>query len=221
MELHNLTKTQQKTLDLISNSGLASSFYFTGGTALSSAYLNHRDSEDLDFFSEEEVDTENVLFILHGFKSELEFDSIEVQTSFNRNLFFLHFEDGQSLKTEFTYYPFPQIEQGPQYGKIRIDSLVDIATNKLHTISVKNRSRDFIDLYFIFQKREFSIKELYFYAKQKFDTHIDPLQLGAQLVSFEPTDLKLVLKPIQENQIRIFFENQAKEFGNAVLTKKR
>lgn len=34
------------------NSKLRKQFYFTGGTALSAIYLHHRESEDLDFFSE-------------------------------------------------------------------------------------------------------------------------------------------------------------------------
>ena len=36
----------------------ASVFYLTGGTALSAFYLHHRLSEDLDFFTESDVETE-------------------------------------------------------------------------------------------------------------------------------------------------------------------
>ena len=38
------------------NPKLNKQFYFTGGTALSAIYLHHRESEDLDFFSESDFD---------------------------------------------------------------------------------------------------------------------------------------------------------------------
>jgi predicted nucleotidyltransferase component of viral defense system len=44
-----LIKEQKSILDLISkNQYLKSNFYFTGGTALSEIYLQHRLSEDID-----------------------------------------------------------------------------------------------------------------------------------------------------------------------------
>ncbi|MBI2644253.1 MAG: nucleotidyl transferase AbiEii/AbiGii toxin family protein [Candidatus Wildermuthbacteria bacterium] len=51
-----LTKTQQVLLERIGeNAFLSQKFYLTGGTALAAFYLRHRYSEDLDFFSEEEI----------------------------------------------------------------------------------------------------------------------------------------------------------------------
>jgi hypothetical protein len=35
-------------------------FYLTGGTALAEFYLQHRLSEDLDFFSEQEVESQAI-----------------------------------------------------------------------------------------------------------------------------------------------------------------
>lgn len=53
-----LTKNQQALLHLVAGNGyLRDRFYFTGGTALSAYYLKHRYSDDLDFFSESEVET--------------------------------------------------------------------------------------------------------------------------------------------------------------------
>ena len=53
-----LTPNQQLLLEHASQSKvITDTFYLTGGTALSEFYLQHRLSEDLDFFSEEELDT--------------------------------------------------------------------------------------------------------------------------------------------------------------------
>ncbi len=53
-----LTATQLRMLKTIGREPLfTEKFYLTGGTALAGFYLHHRYSEDLDFFSMEEVDT--------------------------------------------------------------------------------------------------------------------------------------------------------------------
>ena len=52
-----LTPAQQQFLTLFAQSSpLAKQFYLTGGTALAAFYLQHRYSEDLDFFSDQEFD---------------------------------------------------------------------------------------------------------------------------------------------------------------------
>ena len=55
-----LTKEQQTILSEVGKESFFTNFYFTGGTALSAFYLQHRYSEDLDFFSEETFDTQIV-----------------------------------------------------------------------------------------------------------------------------------------------------------------
>jgi len=47
-------------------------FYLTGGIALSEFYLQHRYSEDLDFFSEKEFKTKDIVLFLNSKKNSLE-----------------------------------------------------------------------------------------------------------------------------------------------------
>lgn len=56
-----LTREQKELLRLFVQSPLSSLYYLTGGTALSACYLRHRLSEDLIFFTEQEIDAEPVL----------------------------------------------------------------------------------------------------------------------------------------------------------------
>ncbi|MEW6607226.1 MAG: nucleotidyl transferase AbiEii/AbiGii toxin family protein [bacterium] len=52
MKIQVLTKSQKKLLKEISLfSAMKNDFFLTGGTALSAFYLQHRYSEDLDFFT--------------------------------------------------------------------------------------------------------------------------------------------------------------------------
>ena len=60
-----LSENQVKVLEIISQSkNICQSFYLTGGTALAEFYLQHRFSEDLDFFSENEVDSQTIFSFL-------------------------------------------------------------------------------------------------------------------------------------------------------------
>src|SRR3989338_2214922 len=102
-----LTANQQNLLKILSNNKFVCDFfYLTGGTALSEFYLNHRFSEDLDFFSEKEFDPQAIFVILKSIQAKIGIKKIAAEQSFNRNLFFLYLKDGDIVKIEFTFFPF-------------------------------------------------------------------------------------------------------------------
>lgn len=212
-----LTEIQRKTLKtLASDKIVTSQFYFTGGTALAEYYLQHRLSEDLDFFSEKEIDTLWLTTLSQKVKTGVSASKIDIQQSFNRNLVF--FTIGKDiLKTEFTYFPFSQIERSQIKNNIPIDSLTDIAVNKFFTIYQQSASRHFIDLYCILQKAHFSWDNLMKLARNKFDTVIDPLQLGTQLMTAQTVgQLPNMIKPVKETLWRTFFLKKAKDLKNQI-----
>ena len=86
------------------------------------------------------------------------------------------------FKTEFTYFPFTQVEKPMIADNLHIDSLLDIAVNKFFTIYQQPASRHFIDLFCILQSSGIAWDNLPKLARIKFDTVIDPLQLGSQLI---------------------------------------
>ncbi|PKL52445.1 MAG: hypothetical protein CVV37_00985 [Nitrospira bacterium HGW-Nitrospira-1] len=213
-----LTQNQIAFLKKIKNSKfLTDNFYLTGGTALAAFYLYHRYSEDLDFFAENEFDILNLDIFLNQIKKELGILKIDFQQSYNRNLFFLHFKD-EVLKTEFTFFPFKPIENGEYKYDIKIDSLIDIAVNKLFTIYQRCKARDYIDLYFICKEKGFSIDELIKKAKIKFDWHIDPVQLGTQFIkSKEAMDYPRMIKNMPNEEWQDFFIEEAKNFKKEII----
>jgi len=213
-----LTKQQQLALRLIAKSNLNKHFYFSGGTALTHYYLQHRYSEDLDFFSQEEFDPQDITISIKNLQSDLAFESFDYQSSFNRNLYFLKYKNGYVLKLEFTYYPFTQIEEPALRDGLLVDSIIDIATNKLFTIIQKPRGRDYFDLFFIIQKYGFSIEDLRMKAKLKFDWHVDPLQLASRL--FEVTnhlDDPIVTKKVDKDAIIDFFQMEAEKIKGEIF----
>ena len=213
-----LSKNQLKLLGIISNDKMiCSNFYLTGGTALAEYYLKHRLSEDLDFFSEKDFNPQAVSIFLKKIQKKAGIKKIEFEQSFNRNLFFLDL-DNDSIKTEFTYFPFPRIEKTKKVGKLFIDSLIDIAVNKVFTIYQKPRARDFIDLYLIIQQQGWEIGDLVKKAKIKFDWHVDPLQLGSQFMqAIKVKDYPKMIEKIDQDEWQNFFIREAKKIGNNIL----
>lgn len=158
-----------------------------------------------------------VTVFLKSIKKDSGYQEIDVNTSFNRNIVFLRFEK-YTLKTEFTYFPFVQIEKPGLYKNVKIDSPIDIAVNKLFTIYQKPRSRDFTDLYMLCKKKHFSIAGLLKMAKIKFDWHIDPLKLGSQfLLVTELKDFPNLLVNLKERDWQGFFLKEAKSLGQDIL----
>src|SRR3989338_8739682 len=214
-----LSANQKKLLDIISgDKTICSHFYLTGGTALAEFYLRHRYSEDLDFFSEKEFDQQAVFVFWKKAQKQGGIKKIDFQQSFNRNLFFLYLKDSNIIKTEFTFFPFPRIESKKKMGQLSIDSLLDIAVNKLFTIYQKPRSRDFIDLFLILKEEKWKITDLIKKAKIKFDWHVDPLQLGVQFFQAkEVKDYPRMVCKIKSSEWQEFFVIEARKLKNNIL----
>ncbi|MEK9153881.1 MAG: nucleotidyl transferase AbiEii/AbiGii toxin family protein [Patescibacteria group bacterium] len=214
-----LSAKQQRILAILSQEKtICDYFYLTGGTALSEFYLHHRLSEDLDFFAEDVFDPTDISVLLKKIQSAADIVNIRFEQSFNRNLFFLELEN-DIIKTEFTYFPFPRIEKKQKIGDLYVDSLLDIAVNKVFTIYQKPRSRDFIDLYCILQKEAaWMIRDLVAKAQIKFDHHLDPLQLGSQFLrATELLDYPTMAILLDKNLWQDFFVREAKKLRGEVL----
>ena len=218
MENNILDKKQVEFLNEFQKvSFLGDNFYLTGGTALAAFYLKHRYSEDLGFFTEREIDVLNLDASLKKLQKILNPNTVDFQQSYNRNMVFLSFGN-TVLKTEFTYFPFPRIDNKISWNGISIDSLLDIAVNKLFTIYQRVAARDYIDLYFIIKKERFEMEDLILKARAKFDWHIDPIQLGVQFIKAEEAeDVPRMIKKIEDSVWRKFYIGEAKKLKKSVV----
>lgn len=215
-----LSINQKLFLDFFSEEkALHNFFYFTGGTALSEYYLQHRYSEDLDFFSYKEFDVKDVTLTLQTQKRKFRNPKIEYNQSFNRNIYQLIYPKSIFLKVEFTYFPFTRIDTLKKENSIEIDSLIDIAVNKLFTIYQNPRGRDYFDLYSILKKdKTFSFEKLIELARNKFDTSIDYLQLGVNLIKVAGMkDDPIIGNDVDFKKIESFFFHLAKNLKNKFI----
>jgi len=214
-----LTKEQKFFLDLVSQEKyLCKKFYFTGGTPLCAFYLHHRISEDIDLFFEKEINLLPIKAFIGKIQKKLKLKKVDYRQFLGLYTFQLFFSNKEILKIDFNYYPFPRIEKGIKYKNIEVDSVYDIAVNKVHTIFMKPRARDFIDIYFIIKEKGYNFDDLLMKAKAKFDWHIDPIQLGSRLlVAAEATDYPRMLKEIDHHQWKEFFVEEAKKLKKKIF----
>ncbi len=215
-----ITPEQDKFLAFAGKSKyLREHFYFTGGTALAAFYLRHRLSEDIDLFIENaEVPLHFVASFIKKAQKELGIQKTDYTNFLGLHSFQLYFSKTNILKVDFNYYPFPRIEKGMKYKNIEVDSVLDIAVNKVHTIAMKPRARDFIDIYFIIKEKGYEFNDLLKKAKVKFDWHIDPLQLGSRLLmAKEVKDYPRMIKNISPREWQKFFFEKAKKLKSEIL----
>lgn len=197
---------------------LTQNYYWTGGTVLSEFYLHHRDSEDIDLFTEDkEVYLPSVEKFIQKFAKQNKAQDITHTTYLGLESFKLTFPNF-IFKVDFNYYPFPRINKGERWKSIDIDSLLDVAVNKVHTISMRPRTRDFVDIYFILKTGNFNFNYLILQAKAKFDWHIDPIQLGHKLMKVVTMkDIPKMLVPFNQKEMESFFLSLAKSLGKEIF----
>lgn len=215
-----LTRDQNRFLEIAGRSNyIVKDFYFTGGTPLAAFYLRHRPSEDIDLFTEkEEVNIFSVRNFIRLTQKELGVSKVDYRQFLGLHSFQLYFSKKNILKVDFNYYPFPQIEKGIKYKNLSVDSLLDIAVNKVHTIAMRPRARDFIDIYFIVKEGKHNFRELLAKAKIKFDWHIDALQLGSRLLmAREVKDYPKMIKKISPKEWQTFFIEEARKLKPHIL----
>lgn len=216
MEQAILTTAQKIALATIGKENNFSDFYLSGGTALAAFYFQHRLSDDLDFFSF--TDTDNVF--LHGLADRLKIaigaTAVRYERPYDRNMFFFRMPEGGELKVEFTKYPFRQLEETEVKDGIRIDSIRDIAANKLMALVDRFDPKDFVDLYFLLQR--FSLDAIRSDAEKKFNIKIGDIFLGSEFAKVKRIEaLPKMVKPLTIEELKHFFSQHAKTLASVIL----
>lgn len=178
-----LTKLQKDVLVFIGQDSFGKNFYWTGGTLLSYFYLHHRDSVDLDFFSENLFVDDEYLMFLNRLKKTIKANKINLTIQFNRRLCLIE-RGNQVVKLELVYFPFAAIksrEKTPEFSLLA-DSLTDLMVNKTLSAYQRNEPKDAYDLYcYLSDKPKQNLQSLIKLAEKKFGVAIEPLLLLAKL----------------------------------------
>jgi len=167
MDLGILSQKQNEVLErlkksVISNKLFPNLFYLAGGTGLA-LMLAHRKSDDFDFFSKEKFSTEKLLeIIIESFGedkvilSEIKDDTL---------IIFL-----TNIQVAFFQYNYPLLKPLIKKNSLNIASIEDISAMKVIAIIQRGTKKDFIDLWAIIRQTEYSLKDIFSFCKEKYDS---------------------------------------------------
>jgi len=194
-------------------------FYLSGGTALSSWYLHHRESYDLDFFSEKfEVNAKYIAKIFQKNQKKIGYKKIVYTEQLGFNFYNLEYPDDETLKIDFSYYPSERVENGILWKGLHIDSLYDICLNKYETIVQSPRAKDYVDLFFISKDIDLDFKKIRRDAAIKFGIQSDVIHIAKQFLKVvEFKDVPKMLVSFDRKEMEDFFLQQAKELGRQIF----
>lgn len=186
-------------------------FFLTGGTALAEFYLQHRYSDDLDFFTE----TENLIPLLTAELPGIA-KTLKIKIEFGRRFetftdcFFIKKDEG--VKIDFAKdIPFrlkPKIFR-EELG-IYTDNELDIACNKFSALFDRHDPKDFVDIYFL-DKEFMPFEKIYQNAKKK-HVGLDDYWLAVSLRFVEEIRiLPKMIKPVTIAQLRQFYQKKIRQ----------
>lgn len=196
-------------------------FYLTGGSALAAFYLGHRKSNDLDFFTSTEelvlplsLKVEKALTAsgmrverTRGFPS---FAELLVNSSKESTVIHI------ALESPFRFEP-PR--ESMEFPGLKVDSLQDMAANKLLALFGRATLRDFVDVYFL-MKEGFTKADLTEKAKSK-DPGFDLYWLGVafdRINTFSGDSLEMLMltKPCTLGELRSAFNEWRAEIRTTI-----
>lgn len=187
----------------ISESDFFSDFVLVGGTALA-LQIGHRNSVDLDFFGNKEIDEE--LYV----KELQKFGKVNI-LKVSKNILITSVN---SIKTDFVNYTYPWISEKKIIENIPLASREDISAMKLNAISGRGSKKDFIDLYFLLN--EFSLKQMIDFYRKKYTNHSEFGMLKS-ITYFEDADLESAPEIFHNFDWEICKEKIREAFNNLKL----
>jgi len=168
-------------------------FYLAGGTAVY-YHLSHRESIDLDFFTQKDLDF-------------LQYEHlIRPHSILFRSKNKIHAEV-EKVKISFFHYPYSLLQPLNRLNDISVAHLEDILCMKINAIINRGSRKDFTDVYFIMQELSLSPEKCIELFQTKYGAY-NPLVIHKSMTYFVDADnepeLKM-LKPVRWEEIKKFF----------------
>ena len=128
------------------------------------------------------------------------------------------YPDDTFLKVDFHRYTDRRLRKGIVWRGLEIDSLYDIAVNKLETVSSAARKGLCRFVLHSQAKHRFTLKELTRGVEKKFSEPLDPLQMIKNFLKVvEYTDLPTMLIPFERVRMDEFYIDLARSLKQDVF----
>ena len=198
-----LPKKTEHCLEVLKPSGLLADFYLAGGTGLA-LQLHHRLSQDLDFFSQEKIDTQRLLQKL----KDLGPVYVEQVSEGTLNVRF------ETTNLSFLEYHYPLLFSLKNFQGLKLADPRDIGCMKISAIANRGKKKDFIDLYFLL-KEIISLDALLKLFHQKYRmVDYSQIHLLKSLVYFQDAEkdpMPKMIKQVNWDEIKRFLIKVVKE----------
>ena len=179
-------------------------FFLTGGTALAAYYLHHRLSVDLDLFTLDDLALRETDVLIPQLAIKLGCRIGRARRTEHFRQFLLEPEAGESLQIDLVRDFGPQYGEHTRVGDIIVDSIENIAVNKLTAILGRTEPKDFVDLYFILHAG-YDFDDLLTKAQEK-DLGLQPFFMaGALLQVRHLRHLPATTPPLTLSELQDFF----------------
>jgi len=222
-----LAPDHETILGILAQYEIAKRFYWTGGTLLSHYYLHHRKSFDLDFFSDTPFTREELTPFLDEVRQKFTFSRIIERKIYDRWEFVIENRD-PSIRFEFVHYNHEKVRLAPlaPYRGLLIDSLPDLAANKVMAYLDRNQPKDILDLYVLLKRRTFTVSKLINLVDQKFGVRISEFTFWTEstkiLKNLDGLVPYLLLSdPVKQGaylqEVKYFFLDRGKDFLTTLL----
>jgi len=199
MQLAALKSEQQKIFKRLKN---FPEFYLVGGTALA-LQMSHRISIDFDLFSPNEIPRNLMAKLRKIFKDF----KIEVILNHSEQL---SIKAGQT-KIDFVKYGFPLISKLINFEGVKLVSVPEIAAMKAFAVGQRGTLKDYVDLYFILEKKRANLSEIKKLAEEKYKKEFNFRLFLEQLVYLEDIKIEQIeftKEEIAKEQLQEFFQKE-------------
>lgn len=212
---------QIKLLSLFFASSFAKSFFFTGGSALSAFYLAHRESQDLDLFSLQPFNTLFLRTTIQEIADKTDSTmTINIQSQTYNEIFLKNKKEGWTQKIDIVQEQPKHFGKILHVGNIPVDSLKNIATNKILAVFGRLEPKDYIDLFVICTKTDVSFGELFGLAKEK-DAGLSEFYFANTITDVDKFETLPKMKiPFDKEAFVVFYKDLSRKLLLKVKPKK-
>lgn len=190
-------------------------FFLTGGAALVGFYLGHRETHDLDLFTEGTPLDEGERTLREiAFELALEVESVRRDPAFHR-LLVRRRQDAESLIVDLVKDEIPQLAAKRIVRGIRIDSAEEILANKMCTLLSRVEVRDLIDVMALEQSGLDPVSALPSASRK--DAGVTPSQLAWVLSSFPIPESKALPGDVSPDALRTFRDDLIRRLAAAAF----
>ena len=166
----------------------------------------------MDLFSQnQQLDFSAVNLEIERIGRELKLITIKQVITNTFLQFIFESTEGDTLKVDVVKDIPVHFGEFKQEGKVRLDSLENIGSNKITAIFGRTDHKDFIDLYYILNETGFTFEHLISLAKQK-DLGLTDFYLANSIDQIETaSQMPVLLKPLDIKEYNKFYKKLSRD----------